>query len=213
MSLRATAADLGVPKSTLARHAWTERPNLPDTKSPRVRALEDEILIRVGLDTHASPQARFAAGLINEYERDALLDNARRQQMPIPNQIREAVETYPGIRNLDLPRMIFFPVAEGTVPDLRSHADAAQCTVDVDDRWWPACTVTDLKPGMQIPHRNEHGDVPGREWATITRCGPRTLYPRRVVRRDRHPARAHTTAQACPGTPRSSLIHNSSAQI
>lgn len=172
MSLRATAADLGVSKSTLARHAWTEQPSLSDTQSPRARALEDEILIRVGLDALASPQARFAAGLINEYERDALLDHARRQQMPLPDQIREAVETYPGIRNLDLPRMIALAIPEGTVPDLRSHAEAAQCHVDVDSRWWPTCTVADLTPGMQVPHRNDHGEAPGREWVTITNVGP-----------------------------------------
>ena len=61
MSLRATANELRVSKSTLARHYWnTMRPAEP--MSGRASEFEDEILIRVGLGHQASPQARFAVG-------------------------------------------------------------------------------------------------------------------------------------------------------
>lgn len=141
MSMRSTAAELGVSRSTLARSAWNERgtnPNTWDTMSDRAHEINDEVLIRVGLGDHASPQARFDAGLISEFERDSLLDYHRRREMRIPDQIREAVEKYPGISNLDLPRMIVMAVPQGSVPDLRVHAEESQCSVDADDRWWPA---------------------------------------------------------------------------
>lgn len=140
MSMRATANALRVSKSTLSRNIWNAQSTSPaEAISRRAREFDDEILIRVGLGHQASPQARFAAGLISEYERDALLDYARRQQISIPDQIREAVEKFPGITNLDLPRMIVMAALKGTVPDLRRHAEAARCKVDIDDRWWPSC--------------------------------------------------------------------------
>lgn len=176
MSLRATAKELSVSKSTLARHYWnTMRPVEP--MSGRASEFEDEILIRVGLDQLASPQARFAAGLIAEFERDGLLDSDRRRQMPIPAQIREAVEKFPGIANLDLPRMIEMAIPKGTVADLRRHAETARCKVDVDGRWWTACPVGELMPGMQMPRGNDHEEIPGREWVTITNVGPALDHP------------------------------------
>lgn len=171
MSLRATASELSVSKSTLARHYWnTVRPAEPI--SGRAAQFDDEILIRAGLGQLASPQARFAAGLITEFERDSLLDSDRRRQMPIPAQIREAVGKFPGIANLDLPRMIEMAIPKGTVPDLRRHAEAARCKVDVDGQWWPARPLGELEPGIQTPLGNFERDVVRSEWVTITNAGP-----------------------------------------
>lgn len=99
--------------------------------------------------------------------------------MRIPHQIREVVGKYPGISNVDLPRMLVM-AALATVPDLRRHAEAARCKVDVDDRWWPTCLVADLKPGMQMQYRNNHEDVLGREWVTITSVDPSPADPTNV---------------------------------
>lgn len=176
MSLRATAKELSVSKSTLARHYWnTMRPAEP--MSGRASEFEDEILIGVGLGQLASPQARFAAGLITEFERDGLLDSDRRRQMPIPAQIREAVEKFPGIANLDLPRMIEMAIPKGTVPDLRRHAETARCKVDVDGQWWLARPLGELESGIQIPLSSFAQGVVRSEWVTITNVSPALDHP------------------------------------
>ncbi|NKR28882.1 hypothetical protein GS966_27640 [Rhodococcus hoagii] len=170
MSARAVASKLGVPRATLTRNAWSERRPAPmaDTLSHRARELEDEVFIRVGLGAQASPQAQFTAGLISEYERDSLLDYDRRRQMQIPDQIHETVEKFPGIGNLELPRMIVMAVPKGTVPDLRPHAAAARCAVDGDDRWWLTKNIADLQPGDRIPrHLGQFEHEKNYEWVTV----------------------------------------------
>lgn len=139
MSIRDAADELRISKSTLARTVWKDNRAISDGSGMSDLALEhqDQVWIKVGLGGCASPEAQCAAGLITEYERDALLDQMRRARTSISTQISEAVSKYPGISNIELPRMIVMASAPGKTPDLRHHADAAQCTVDADGRWWP----------------------------------------------------------------------------
>ena len=123
--------------------------------------------------------------MITEFARDALLDSDRRRQMPIPAQIREAVEKFPGIANLDLPRMIEMAIPKGTIPDLRRHAEAPRCKVDVDGQWWPARPLSELEPGKQTPLANFAEDVVRSEWVTITNAGPDPDHQDAIACRDR----------------------------
>lgn len=139
LSIRDASDELQVSKSTLARTAWKDHRAIHKgtEMSDLARQHQDEVWIKVGLGAAASPEAQCAAGLITEHERDAMLDRMRRGRTPIPAQIREAVVAHPGIKSSDLPQMIVFVCAVARVPDLRHHADAAECTVDEDGRWWP----------------------------------------------------------------------------
>ncbi len=140
MSVRDAADELQISKSTLARTVWKDNRAISNEfgMSDLAREHQDQVWIKVGLGGCASPEAQCAAGLITEYERDTMLDQMQRARISIPTQIREAVSKYPGISNIELPRMIVMAYAQGRTPDLRHHAEAAECTVDVDGRWWPA---------------------------------------------------------------------------
>ena len=105
----------------------------------------------MGLHRAASPDAQYEAGLIDEFERDALLDGTRRAQTPITEQIRDVVRRFPGIDSLELPRLIVMARLTGAVPDLRHHAEEAECLVDGARHWWPAKSLGRLQPGDEIP--------------------------------------------------------------
>lgn len=172
MSLRAAAKELGVPRSTLARTIRQQEDRIGTNagrSSRRVQELEDEIFIRVGLPSHASPEAQFARGLISEYERDELLDRRQRAEKSVPDQIREVVAKYPGIDSIDLAKLLMLgePVAPG-MHDLRHHAGDAECAVDGAGRWWPTKNTADLQPGDKIPRMlGQFEREKNYEWVTV----------------------------------------------
>ena len=172
MSIRETANELGISRSTLARTMWkgisgSDHSSMSAEVADLHRKHLDEVWIRVGQPESASPEGQFAAGLIDEFERDAQLDIGRRAMVPIAEQIRDAVRRYPGVDSVDLPRLLVWGFGS-RFPDLRHHAEDAECMVDGSRRWWPTKTVRDLTRGEQIPrllgHFNDGGTY---EWVTV----------------------------------------------
>lgn len=154
MSLRQTSRELGISRTTLARTLWkghSDVPQTPDEIADLKTEYLDGVWIKVGLHRSASPDAQYEAGLIDEFERDALLEGSRRARIPIEEQIRDVVRRFPGIDSLDLPQMIVMARMKGTVPDLRHHAEEAECLVDGARRWWPAKSLGRLQHGDEIP--------------------------------------------------------------
>lgn len=176
MSIRETAKRLGVTRSTLARTWWkgqSDRGPLSVHVEELERAHRDEVWINVGLGRSASPQAQYNAGLITEFERDALLDESQRERTPVPDQIRDAVARFPGITSLELPRMLGLSV----LLDLKPFAEEAECLVDGGSRWWPARTVAQLQPGDEIPrHIGQFETEPNYKWATIESVTPQDVF-------------------------------------
>lgn len=185
MSIRETAKELGISRSTLARTLWkgrSEAPAVSGAVADLMRKHLDAVWIKVGRHQAASPEAQYEAGLIDEFERDALLDGSRRARIPIDEQIRDVVRRFPGIDSLDLPRMIVMAARKDAVPDLRDHAEDAECLVDGGRRWWPSKYVRDLQPGDEIPrYLGKFEESESYEWMFVESVTPTGVFGDRCV--------------------------------
>ncbi|KDQ03551.1 hypothetical protein EN35_01610 [Rhodococcus qingshengii] len=144
LSVRQTAKVLGLAKSTVGRI----KRNLDDspqgiwTSGPPIGAVAIEIARRGGALT-------APAGLDHISEAWKAPDEDGFQR------IRDEIRQSPGSVISRLPigsaESLWVDSATLDFATLRDHAEAAECMVDANRRWWPSRNVRDLQPGDEVP--------------------------------------------------------------
>lgn len=144
LSVRQTAKVLGLAKSTVGRI----KRNLDDspqgiwTSGPPIGAVAIEIARRGGALT-------APAGLDHISEAWKAPDEDDFQR------IRDEIRQSPGSVISRLPigsaESLWVDSATLDLATLRDHAEAAECMVDANRRWWPSRNVRDLQPGDEVP--------------------------------------------------------------
>lgn len=78
----------------------------------------------------------------------------------LPDEIRQIVDLNPGIKTAQIQLGVSYAFADPNVERaLRRQAEAAQCAVDKEDRWWPTKKFRDLSVNDEIPrHRTSFED-------------------------------------------------------